>query len=110
MEDVRGYCPMGCGQTLFVAEGGHITCSWGMCPNPSAVDELLGDRETEHIVDLGMHDFALQHPLRERINGDLFSCSMHHELVEVLGEGGLPWPPGHRYRVRDAGGPWEQLQ
>lgn len=44
VSDVAGYCPMGCGHTLFVGSGGHITCSWAHCPNPSAVDELLADR------------------------------------------------------------------
>lgn len=38
---VQGYCPMGCGATLFLGEGGHITCSWLECPRPHAADELL---------------------------------------------------------------------
>jgi hypothetical protein len=37
---IAGKCPMGCGDSLFVGAGGHITCSWIECPNPSAADEL----------------------------------------------------------------------
>ena len=42
---VDGYCPMGCGPTLFLGEGGYVTCSWHACPNPSAVADLLEDRQ-----------------------------------------------------------------
>ena len=38
---VKGRCPMGCGETLFLGAGGHVTCSWVECPHPSRVDELL---------------------------------------------------------------------
>ena len=38
---IRGKCPMGCGETLFVGAGGHITCSWVDCPRPDAADALL---------------------------------------------------------------------
>jgi hypothetical protein len=38
---VRGECPMGCGRTLFLGDGGYVTCSWRYCPNPAAADELL---------------------------------------------------------------------
>lgn len=38
---VAGVCPNGCGTTLFLGSGGHITCSWIDCSNPAAADELL---------------------------------------------------------------------
>lgn len=38
---VAGTCPMGCGETLFVGSGGHVTCSFQECPNPSAVTEMI---------------------------------------------------------------------
>lgn len=41
VQKVMGNCPMGCGATLFLADGGHVTCSWVDCPNPAAPDELL---------------------------------------------------------------------
>lgn len=45
---VAGRCPA-CGRnnTLFVAAGQHITCSYLPCPNPTAVaDFLLGEVAT----------------------------------------------------------------
>lgn len=41
---VAGVCPNGCGRTLFLGSGGHVTCSWIDCPNPAAPDELLAER------------------------------------------------------------------
>jgi hypothetical protein len=38
---VAGECPMGCGRTLFLGSGGHVTCSLLGCPNPAAADEWL---------------------------------------------------------------------
>lgn len=110
MDEVVGYCPMGCGRTLFVGEGGHITCSWGRCPNPSAVDELLADRETEHVVEFGEYGYNLKHPLRERLDDQLLRC----ELGGWIGAAApADLPPGGRYRVRDAALPenlhWEPL-
>ncbi|MET8080052.1 DUF6085 family protein [Streptomyces sp. NPDC005303] len=40
-QEVRGRCPA-CGWTsLFLGDGGHVTCSRLECPDPSAADELL---------------------------------------------------------------------
>ena len=105
---VTGYCPMGCGQTLFVGSGGYVTCSWVDCPRPDAVAELLSERETEHIVVLEEGTFSIQHPLRERLDGDLFTCSLHEWLSE---QDGPPEEPG-RYRVREPYGDslWERLR
>ncbi|MFB8182611.1 hypothetical protein ACFC8N_42810 [Streptomyces sp. NPDC055966] len=55
---VQGRCPA-CGTTsLLVGDGGHVTCSLDVCPNPSAVDELLhGDiatRSTNTLLDRRM--------------------------------------------------------
>jgi hypothetical protein len=32
---------MGCGETLFLGAGGHVTCSYIPCPDPSATDDVL---------------------------------------------------------------------
>lgn len=41
MLDVQGRCPA-CGwASLFLGNGGHVTCSRLECPNPSAADDLL---------------------------------------------------------------------
>lgn len=32
---VQGRCPVCRSQSLFLAEGGYVTCGWHTCPNPS---------------------------------------------------------------------------
>lgn len=95
-EKVQGFCPMGCGETLFLGSGGYVTCSWIDCPNPTAVSDILANQETEHIVLIGAGDFSLQHPLRERLNGELFNCALHEYLESLTG----PPRARGRYRVR----------
>ena len=104
---IAGYCPMGCGQTLFLGSGGRITCSNHGCSRSDAVDELLAERETEHIVLLEEGTFSIQHPLRERLDGALFECSLHEWLSS---QDGPPEAPG-QYRVREPYGDslWERL-
>jgi hypothetical protein len=41
MPDVHGRCPACGGSSLFLGEGGHVTCSRIDCPDPSAGDGLL---------------------------------------------------------------------
>lgn len=41
MINVRAKCPMGCGEMIFVGEGGHLTCSYVDCPDPAAIDRLV---------------------------------------------------------------------
>jgi hypothetical protein len=93
--EVAGYCPMGCGQTLFLGKDGHVTCSFAECPDPCKVDDLLHDRETEHVVEIREHDFTVKHPLRERPD-ELLECDLHAKLAALDG------PPARlgRYRVR----------
>lgn len=102
---VAGYCPMGCGQTLFLGSGGYVTCSWSKCPRPDAAADLLLIQETEHIVRLNDETFDIAHPLRERLRGELWNCGLHEYLRGLQGP---PFQPG-RYRVhwRDGQcGPW----
>ena len=41
MTGIQGRCPA-CGwASLFLGDGGHVTCSRLECPNPSAADDLL---------------------------------------------------------------------
>lgn len=103
MTKVAGNCPMGCGSTLFVGEGGHITCSYIECPDPCAVDAILADREIDHIAILGEETFSLKHPLRERVSDELLDCALHQHIKALSGP---PRVPG-RYRVwQDVGGEW----
>jgi len=103
---VAGWCPMGCGMTLVLpgdeeAGEGNVTCAHPKCPRPSAVHELLQERETEHVVIVGEDTFSLQHPLRERLDGELFDCPAHRWLKA---QDGPPVEPG-RYRMVDEGDP-----
>lgn len=99
MSKVQGYCPMGCGETLFLGSGGYITCGYVECPRPDAATDILAERETEHIVLLESRTFSIQHPLKERLDGELFLCNLHDELTNI---GGPPRLPG-KYRVYGAG-------
>jgi hypothetical protein len=92
---VRGFCPMGCGETLFLGEGGYVTCAWVLCPDPEAVTKILEDSETEHVVDVEDRTFSVVHPLRERIRRAVLKCGLHRHLT---GLDGPPVVPG-RYRV-----------
>lgn len=104
---VAGHCPMGCGQTLYVGSGGHITCARIDCPDPCAVDRILFDAETEHVVEFGAGSFTIRHPLRERLGDALMQCALHDH---VTGLDGPPVEPGrYRARVHDGMWTWEEL-
>ena len=48
MIDVQGRCPA-CGwASLFLGDGGHVTCSRLDCPGPCAADELLLELQLAH--------------------------------------------------------------
>jgi hypothetical protein len=100
---IAGNCPMGCGESLFLGAGGCITCSRIDCPRPTAVDELLAERESEHIVVFTPTNFSIQHPLHERLDGALFDCELHGWISRLSG------PPvvSGRYRATRQGlGDW----
>lgn len=101
-QKVAGYCPMGCGDTLFLGSGGYVTCSLDVCPYPDAVSNILDDRETEHVVDLGDSVFTVRHPLRERLDDDLMRCKLHERIASLSGP---PRRPG-RYRVSPHANSW----
>lgn len=105
---INGHCPMGCGETLFVGKDGYLTCSKLKCPRPTAADELLADRETEHVVEFGETGFTVRHPLRERLDDELMRCQLHEHIAALTGP---PVKPG-RYRARvraDVGWTWEPI-
>jgi hypothetical protein len=90
---------MGCGESLFLAgDTGRVICSLPGCPNPRAVDQILADPETEHLVDFTDTGFAILHPLRERLGG-LWACGLNRALTTTDGP---PTKPG-RYRARPVG-------
>ena len=95
---VAGHCPMGCGATLFLGDGGHVTCSLLGCPRPTAADELL-HLDTEHYVVFDERSFTVEHPPRERIEGSMHECQLHLAIRELDGP---PVAPG-RYRATPHG-------
>lgn len=102
MQSIKGYCPMGCGSTLFVSSGGYVTCSWAHCPDPSRLaDILLDDASPDHVVVLRADSFSMRHPLRERTE-DLLSCTLHQYISDLNGP---PRMPG-RYRVESLSSDW----
>lgn len=107
MTRVAGYCPMGCGQTLFLGEGGYVTCSMLACPNPAAVSDLLDDPQTEHVMTVTREGFTIRHPWRERIGRRLEECEVF-DLIQQTPVGqweattGVPWTditPGAAFTV-----------
>lgn len=48
MIKVSGKCPMGCGESLFLGEGEHLTCSAHSCPDPTAADHMLFEAEVAY--------------------------------------------------------------
>lgn len=62
MTDVQGRCPACGGASLFLGDGGHVTCRRLDCPNPCAVDDLLlgTDAETTTRVFAALHYSAEQ--------------------------------------------------
>lgn len=90
---VRGYCPMGCGQSLIL-EGARVRCEDFACSNPEAVQRILDNPETEHIVRISLGDVSVKHPLRERVEDDLFECPIFHTVTREA----YAYDPG-TYRV-----------
>lgn len=99
MTTVFGYCPMGCGATLILGAGGHVTCGYLPCPDPAALNRILSQPETEHIVIVRDEDFTIRHPLRERVDEQLERCTLHRYAAR---QG--PIAPG-TYRVQQAKSP-----
>ncbi|MEV5619370.1 hypothetical protein [Streptomyces bacillaris] len=53
MPDVQGRCPACGAASLFLGEGGHVTCARIDCPNPSAADDMLHGGEEALVHALG---------------------------------------------------------
>lgn len=79
---VWGFCPYGCGQTLIVrSDTGIIKCQKDDCPNAASVTALLIRAIPEHIVNFKDGGFSLKHPLKERVDDNLFECSIHLNIA-----------------------------
>lgn len=86
-------CPNGCGETLFVGNGGYVTCSWAECPNRDYDDALKAHVEQEALkarVDEACHfgrmahKYGVRHDVREAINARINELSAtHHKKKEA---------------------------
>jgi hypothetical protein len=92
---IKGFCPMGCGETLIHDEDERVVCVQPGCPRPDSVDEILADAETEHQVVFTDSSFTVRHPLRERLDDALMQCPLGEHIAALDGP---PVSPG-RYRA-----------
>ena len=80
---VEGYCPM-CGRAALIKMGSRLMCTDDRCPNPLGLHILLQNRMiSDHLVRVGEDGFSVQHPMRERLNGELFVCGLHVGLSQA---------------------------
>jgi hypothetical protein len=81
---VAGRCPACNGSTLFVAVGGHVTCSLVDCPDPTLVADFLDgiDRPDMHVVEFTRDGWHLEHTMRCRLDG-MAGCLIHRALTRL---------------------------
>ena len=79
---VAGHCPM-CGHDLMLNAALQIECRNIECPDEDAVHKLLQDTERTHIVTVEDDRFHVKHPLRERINDEILTCTIHERLTTL---------------------------
>lgn len=88
-----------CGHTIYLTLDGQLVCGNGSCPDRLAAHKLLHEPERDHVATVEDGRFNLKHPLRERINDDLLSCSIHARLSKLRA---LPSTSG-AYRITEHG-------
>lgn len=94
-DHVKGFCPMGCGPTLYLASGGYVECYVPTCPDSNAASSILEDPETEHVAVFTLTGFTIRHPLKERLGDALLTC----DLQKLLSDLGTPPQVMGRYRA-----------
>ena len=82
MIDVRGTCPACANNTLFLGDGGHITCSWIDCPDPAFVDNMLNEH-TQQVGDTTGQIVADLEHARKQINKLIAHFSGLEKLDDV---------------------------
>lgn len=75
---INGYCPMGCGETLWATLERGIICRNRDCPDATVVSKVLSDPEVGHIAQVGVAGWTLMHPLHERLGEqpEMFTCAV----------------------------------
>lgn len=87
---VKGRCPLGCGETLYLSRDGSILCSAPGCANPSTVAEVLNapgvDRHTVKVYE-DSERWSIAHPLDERLQPHgLVDCWLNDWMGETMPE------------------------
>lgn len=103
--DIQGFCPA-CGQDKLHIERyvGTVHCLNSECSDTGAAHKILAEHEIEHTLVVhpdtptsGSGTWTLKHPLRERINDELMSCTVD-KLVRQTFAFNYP-PEAGTYRV-----------
>jgi Family of unknown function (DUF6085) len=101
--DIQGYCPA-CGEAKLQVssqQGGVVYCNEPNCPKPDAAHKILQDQEREHVLRLDDDGWTLKHPLRERLNSDLFDCPTTTALADLIERTDIENTAKGKYRVVD---------
>lgn len=100
---VQGFCPYGHGETLYLTGDGRIKCSDPDCERPFAVNQILANPETGHLVFFGgKTHWSVIHPVRENLDGSIATCTLGDYLASLNGD---PMPQG-QYRAILVGEQW----
>lgn len=90
---VEGRCPQ-CGHEELKVNAANpkVYCHNPQCTRPDAVTRLLKESDPDHVLVVKEGFWTLKHPLRERLEGDLFGCEIANAVaaldgVEVEGDG-----------------------
>ncbi|MEU0160240.1 DUF6085 family protein [Streptomyces sp. NPDC006261] len=89
MPDVQGRCPACGAASLFLGEGGHVTCSRSDCPDPCAADDMLGQGAPmlHRVAVLASDLFTAGTPGPERETARKFLAALQREEPRLLGCG-----------------------
>jgi hypothetical protein len=103
---IKGYCPMGCGETLWAALDAGVVCLNRHCPDPRVVAKVLADPEVGHVARIDASGWTLMHPLHERLGEqpEMFTCGISKWLrahAEMPADRGTyrVLPDGDGYRL-----------
>ncbi|MGC4925524.1 DUF6085 family protein [Streptomyces sp. DT117] len=86
MHDVQGRCPACGAASLFLGEGGHVTCSRIDCPAPDAADDMLsqGVAMLHRVAVLASELFTTGTPGPERETARKFLAALQRKEPRLL--------------------------
>ncbi|MFC9987894.1 hypothetical protein ACFXKV_04485 [Streptomyces globisporus] len=86
MPDVQGHCPACGAASLFLGEGGHVTCARIECPAPDAADDMLrqGVAMLHRVAVLASELFKAGAPGPERETARKFLAALQRKEPRLL--------------------------